>query len=284
MKGVITLFLTIQLGAQGATVTPAAQVVAGSRIDGTLPGITDGGDTVIDTRELEVELQFPSGKRGKGAALLLFDRVTGYYLCLDGWESDDYPKTLTAKVVSFDRKVGVISEGMFMFAFGNPSVYIFRSNEKAHTMDEAESSYLKWAKGHMAEIETHKHYAKVWAEVRLEALRLVPGLVSNELRAQAGIPIEIRAITRKDNHWELTVKGNYKVKVRLSNWPPVDAAGTPTLAFELGPDAVVCLDDHDQEIACPNFPRIVRSYGPKTRTGVVGVDIAFPNGCLVSKE
>src|SRR5690349_11651153 len=87
------IIMTTVLGyGWGLGAIPGARPVPGSRNDHALTAARESGRTYLAGRELQVDLEFPSGRSRKGELIVLFEPSTGLFLRILHWAANEYPK------------------------------------------------------------------------------------------------------------------------------------------------------------------------------------------------
>ena len=126
--------------------------VAGSRSTHSLSVAMVSGQRYLAAREMQIDLEFPDGKTGRGRLYLLFEPVSGLYLHNFAWERDSYPTYDFIGHVEAHGRVGTTDDRLFI-AFFVDGVGILDSTEKAASMDDAETRSLKWYADHLSQVE-----------------------------------------------------------------------------------------------------------------------------------
>jgi hypothetical protein len=179
------------------------------RSDRGIEVFTDAGRGVVTLREFEVNLRYPSGKSGRGAFLLVFDPVFGYFTeYFDSGSKTDY--RLADRFVLGSR-IYAAPDRLVVFSFVLRSLKVSSSNKRASSLKEAEARALDDAGALLGEREAPlKKRAPVTLDVGFpDGFDLPPGTAAPWGR------VEILSIARGDKTWELILEGRWKAKLRL---------------------------------------------------------------------
>ena len=71
---------------------PAIREVMRTAGDRILTALSDRGGTPVNVSEARIDLDFPSGKSGKGTLLVVFELATGNYFWNVEWQKDAFPQ------------------------------------------------------------------------------------------------------------------------------------------------------------------------------------------------
>jgi hypothetical protein len=209
-------FVIAAAAATAAAAAPGIRQVMGSTSDRAVPVTTALGESYASAREMRVDLDFPSGKSGKGTLFIIFEPSTGYFFRIFRWDGSDYPPASQSGDFVAGSWLGASTERLLIFTNGNPWLVIHESSEKAASLSEAEASSLKWAAGHLAEIEARKNEYRT-ASMDLRFLHDLPGFLPDEPQAAGGLPIKVIGIAPADKRWEVTIQGRWTAKVRVDD-------------------------------------------------------------------
>jgi hypothetical protein len=214
MKSNLTLALFVAMAA--AAPAPGIRTVAETTDERTLSVATALGDSSVSARQMRVDLDFPSGKSGKGSLLILFEPSTGYFFHFFRWDKSDYPRASLTDSFVAGTWLGASADRLLLFTNDNPWLVIHESSEKAASLNEAEAASLRWANGHLADIEAWAGGYHT-ASLDLRSLRDLPGFLPSGDDAGPGLPIRILGVVWADTAWELTIEGQWKAKVRVDD-------------------------------------------------------------------
>jgi hypothetical protein len=156
------MIIAVALGGWGLEAAPGARPVPGSRNDHALTAARESGRTYLAGRELQIDLDFPSGRSRKGELIVLFEPSTGLFLRILHW-ANDYPKTPWTDMDA-QWQFGVAAGRLVIVTFAE-GVGIVQSTEKASSIDDAETQSLNWAQGHIADLEARSSGGNIFLAV-----------------------------------------------------------------------------------------------------------------------
>ena len=148
MKAAILTF--VLMACTWAAGSPGIRPV--TRNDRTLPAVAGYGQIYVTARDMTADVDFPSGRSGKGRLFIIFDSSSGFFLETFHWEPNAYPQLFLIDHVGSLYRIGVAPDRLLAvnFAYG---VGISESSEKAQNLDDAEAKSLKWIGDHLPDVE-----------------------------------------------------------------------------------------------------------------------------------
>jgi hypothetical protein len=209
-----SMLMAAALVASTMAATPGVRPVTSSRNTRALTAVNDSGQTYLAAREMQVDLDFPSGKSGKGKLFLLFEPSTGLFLHTYGWERNEYPAIAWIDDIETHSLVGVSADRLVIVN----TLGIRESTEKAASLDDAEAKSLKWMNEHLLDVE-----ARLPGNVRVASLQLdssgFPKGFFREYNVMPGLPLKLVDMVRQGNGWDLTLEStehHRRVKLLIS--------------------------------------------------------------------
>jgi hypothetical protein len=172
-----------------------------------MTAITVSGPSYLAAREMQVDLEFPNGKFGKGRFFLLFEPVSGLYLHTLGWERDAYPTYDFIGHVEAHGRVGIAGDRLFIAFFGD-GVGILDSVEKAASIDDAEARSLKWYTDHLAQVEDRSYRGQLTStNIPISRFAFPKGFFHSEHDSRPGLPVKLLDMAPGEKGaWVLTLE------------------------------------------------------------------------------
>ncbi len=218
MNNTLTLLGIMALMVAGArAMVPGVRPVSGSAHDRALSIIKESGESYLAGREMRVDLDFPSGKTGKGVLFIAFDGASRHFFHILWWEREDYPKASVVDEFVTSRQFGLDAGQLVIFCFQNPFIGIHETTETATSLDEAEAKSLKWSSEHMREVEARTNQYRYFAIDLRHALPrdFLPDRGGPD--ASPGLPIKFLGIELHNGNWEFTLESEYKGKLLVES-------------------------------------------------------------------
>jgi len=205
MRRATSMFLTVAFSASGLAVASGVRPVTGSRRDHTLTAITESGQTYLAGRELQVDLDFPSGKSAKGKLFILFEPSKGLFLQACGWEQRDYPAYAWMDDIKAYSRVGVTADRIFMVS-ANQAIVVVESVEKANSLDDAEAKSLQLVGDHLAETEARKPTSVKATSLMIDRSDFPDGFFRGRYDPMGLLRVKLADMVWQGGEWDLTLE------------------------------------------------------------------------------
>jgi hypothetical protein len=242
---------------------PAVREVMGTAGDQILTALSDRGDTPVNVSETRIDLDFPSGKSGKGTLFVVFEPATGQYFWNVDWQKDDYPQTSeTDRLRKGSEFVASTAHGLSILDPGNPFLFIREVSSKAESSNAARQDALNRAIEHIADIEARANpHPKAYVDLRGA---FPPGFIPEGPRSEPALPVKLIRVERKSGWWDFSGKprnagawvltyecreSDFKVKLTIA-----DGVATLCPPSQMGcqePSGATCTDQQGHDKQCP---------------------------------
>jgi hypothetical protein len=202
----------------GAKIEPVTSTGA----DLAFPAFTNTGGILLTGREMMVDITYPSGKSGKGDLVILFDSTSGYFFARLGRLAGTDRALVLANDLRSSSRVYESSDGLILFTVRTPLLFISDSQQKASSIDDAQTKALKQATDELGDLEAERFKGTTIV------LRDIPGLGGDFLAPKFSAvygPVKPISVSQSAAIWEITIQGQWKAVVRLdSKYRVIDAS------------------------------------------------------------
>jgi len=212
MTKVLMLFL---ISRAGIAATGELKPVPFTRGDYTLQATTDKGDTLLEARDILVEVRYPSGKEARGDLLVFFDKSRGHFL----WHYTSLyrgmmkPERRLAEWFTHDSIAYVEDDRIVIWRMlGVTRLSIDESSKRAASLDDAEAKALREATAQLEKIEK----GSGWIDYKEVSLNLTTDFAVPKNSPIAG-PVKLFSVSKQDGKWEVMIQGQWTVKAILNH-------------------------------------------------------------------
>jgi hypothetical protein len=183
--------IAVTFSAVAIAAAPGVRVVGGSRSTRSLTAASVSGPTPLVARDMQVDLDLPSGKSGKGRLYILFEPLSGLYLHNFDWEPYFYPTYPFIDLVEAHYKVGVTDDRLFYVGF-LMGVVITESAQKASSLDDAEAKSLRWYGDHLPQVEERSYRGQTTiTPLRIDRSDFPVGFFNSQLSSR---PAQVKVV------------------------------------------------------------------------------------------
>jgi hypothetical protein len=206
MRFIALFFLTCTL-ACGASLRFSP--VAGSKMDRSIPALSDKGPAEIMVRHVLLDAEFPDGRKPKCQLVIRFDPETGHF----NWviHPASSPESISNEVRGHRY---LLQDAMIMFAAAGNRIYVHTSTLTATGLDDAQARAIAAASTRTRPYSNLNQLGMftdvpLWKELGRDFF--APS------RSAAPGRFVIEKVLHTSDGWELTLIGQWKERVRLNS-------------------------------------------------------------------
>ncbi len=186
----------------------------------SLLAVNELGQTYLAAKEVRIDLEFGSGKKGKGTLAVLFEPKTGYCYHELGWWPDEFPPSQIDMIERLGLQVVVSATGLGIIGVNSQEINVSGSTEKAGSLDDVEKQAIRWAGAHLDEVETRSVMPSVTRFSFRGPFSLPKGFFvedSSAYPSAAGFrrPAKLLGVGYRDGYWEVRVENTSTHRVAV---------------------------------------------------------------------
>jgi hypothetical protein len=214
MKSILLYVLPLwAISAHSLVAAGQIRPINSTRQDRALSASTSGGEAGALARQMQADIQFPSGRAAKGSLFILFDPMYHHYYWSLIWAPEDSRSAPRVGGLGPESKIYSAQARLVLFSCGSGRLEIYESTESADSVDDAETKSLKAATDQLGEIEALR-YRPSTRSINLGA-RMGAGFLVPPFSETSIGPVEIESIKWSEGKWELVLKGQWTARIQL---------------------------------------------------------------------